>query len=256
VTGWIGVGIDITESKLIEQELRENELEARLAFSAGHMGSWRWNPRTNEGSWSPELEDLVGIERGSYDGTWDSFVRPILIEDGPHLRDVIGAAAAAGDEFTVGYRIRRPDGVVRWIETRGRELGDDGDWIGVSIDVTEQRRAEDALRDSNSRLGETVGRLDTLLANAPLGFAFYDRDLRYVRRRSGRRSSGCCAGCSRPGCRSPRWRSPGRRRPSRASNATGSPASTRSAAPTADRSRSAPSSSRSPIASTRSAPRA
>ncbi len=181
VTSWIGVGIDITESKEIEQELRENELEAGLAFSAGHMGSWRWNPRTNQGSWSSELEDLVGIERGSYDGTWDAFVGPILIEDGPHLRDVITAAARAGDEFTVGYRIRRPDGVIRWIETRGRELEKDGDWIGVSIDVTEQHRAEAALRESNERLGETVGRLDTLLANAPLGFAFYDRDLRYVR---------------------------------------------------------------------------
>ncbi len=85
-----------------------------------------------------------------------------------------------GVEFAVGYRIRRSDGVIRWIETRGRELAD-GDWIGVSIDVTENHQIETALRDTNERLGETVGRLDTLLANAPLGFAFYDRDLRYVR---------------------------------------------------------------------------
>ncbi len=118
VVGWIGVGIDITDSKLIEQELRENELEARLAFGAGHMGSWRWNARTNRGSWSPELEDLVGVGRGSYDGSWEAFIAPILIEDGPHLRDVITSAALAGDEFTVGYRIRRPDGAIRWIETR------------------------------------------------------------------------------------------------------------------------------------------
>ena len=55
------------------------------------------------------------------------------------------------------------------------ELGDDGDWIGVSIDVTDHRRTEEALRESNTRLEETVGRLDTLLAHAPLGFAFYDR---------------------------------------------------------------------------------
>jgi PAS domain S-box-containing protein len=181
VTAWIGVGIDITESKIVEQELRDYELEARLAFGAGHMGSWRWNVRTQRGTWSPELEDLVGIERGSYDGTWESFVAPILVEDGPHMRDVITEAALAGCEFTVGYRIRRPDGVVRWIETRGREHGDEGDWIGVSIDVTEHHLVEEALRESNTRLGETVARLDTLIENAPLGFAFYDRDLRYVR---------------------------------------------------------------------------
>ena len=80
-----------------------------------------------------------------------------------------------GDEFVVDYRIRRPDGVIRWIETRGREL-EGGDWIGVSIDVTDKRIAEDALREANDRLEETVARLDTLLANAPLGFAFYDRE--------------------------------------------------------------------------------
>ena len=175
------MGIDITDTKLVEQELRDYELETRLAFRAGHMGSWQWNAKTGRGSWSPELEDLAGIERGSYDGTWESFIAPILFEDGPHLRDAIVDAAQRNDEFAVGYRIRRPDGVIRWIESRGRELGDDGDWIGISIDVTEQRRTEEALRDSNTRLEETVGRLDTLLAHAPLGFAFYDRELRYVR---------------------------------------------------------------------------
>lgn len=180
IESWIGVGIDITESKQVEQELRDYEYETRLAFRAGRMGSWRWSGRTSRGFWSPELEDLVGAEPGSYDGSWESFVRPILVEDGPQLRDAIIDAQKRGDEFGAGYRIRRRDGEIRWIETRGREL-DDGDWIGVSIDVTDYRLAEAALRESNARLQETVGRLDTLLANAPLGFAFYDRELRYVR---------------------------------------------------------------------------
>ena len=66
------------------------------------------------------------------------------------MRDAITAAALRKDEFAVWYRIRRPDGVIRWIETRGREVGDDGDWVGVSIDVTEHRRTEEALRESNT----------------------------------------------------------------------------------------------------------
>lgn len=180
ITSWIGVGIDISESKAVEQELRDYEYETGLAFSAGHMGSWRWNAASGRGHWSPELEDVVGVPRGSYDGTWESFIAPILAQDGMRLRDAIVDAAERGDEFAVGYRIRRQDGAIRWVETRGREMGE-GDWIGVTIDVTDQRHAEDELRESNTALEETVGRLDTLLANAPLGFAFYDRDLRYVR---------------------------------------------------------------------------
>ncbi len=180
ITGWIGVGIDVTERKLVEDELRNRQLEVRLALAAGRMGVWRWNARTGHGMWSPELEDLVGIDRGSYDGSWESFIAPILASDGPLLREVVSAAAERGTEFAVGYRIRRPDGGTRWIETRGRPLGD-GEWIGVSIDVTDRRGAEEALRDANERLEETVARLDTLLAAAPLGFAFYDQDFRYVR---------------------------------------------------------------------------
>jgi PAS domain S-box-containing protein len=179
VTGWFGIGIDITEQKQTEQELRDHEYETRLAFSAGHMGSWRWSPGASRGTWSPELHDLVGIPRGSYDGTWSAFVAPILVEDASRLRDAIVDASDRGDEFVVDYRIRRPDGVIRWVETRGREL-EGGDWVGVSIDVTEKHVVADALHEANERLQETVARLDTLLANAPLGFAFYDREMRYV----------------------------------------------------------------------------
>ena len=180
VTGWIGVGIDVTERKAVEDELRNRELEMRLALAAGHMGTWRWNVRTGQGIWSPELEDLAGIDRGTFDGTWNSFIAPILAADGPALRDAIVAAAETGDEFAVAYRIRRPDGVARWIETRGRPL-ETGEWIGVSIDVTDRRAAEEALREANAHLEETVARLDTLLANAPLGFAFFDQDFRFIR---------------------------------------------------------------------------
>lgn len=180
VTSWIGVGIDVTERKAVEDELRNRELEMRLAFAAGHLGIWRWNARTGQGTWSPELEDLVGIDRGTFDGTWNSFIAPIYAADGPLLRDVITEAAVTGDEFAVAYRIRRPDGVTRWIETRGRPL-ESGEWIGVSIDVTDRREAEEALREAHDSLEETVARLDALLANAPLGFAFFDQELRFVR---------------------------------------------------------------------------
>lgn len=180
VTGWVGVGIDVTDRKQAENELAEREQETRLALAAGRMGFWRWDSRTGEGTWSPELEDLVGVDRGSYDGTWESFIAPILAEDGPLLRDVIGASAVTGEEFAVGYRIRRSDGKLRWIETRGRPI-EDGEWIGVSIDVTEQRKVQEALLQANAQLEETVARLDTLLANSPVGFAFYDEQFRFVR---------------------------------------------------------------------------
>ncbi len=75
ITSWFGIGIDITEQKHAEQELRDYEYETRLAFGAGHMGSWRWSASRGVGIWSPELHDLVGVPRGSYDGSWDEVRR-------------------------------------------------------------------------------------------------------------------------------------------------------------------------------------
>jgi PAS domain S-box-containing protein len=97
------------------------------------------------------------------------------------LEDAIGKAVAARCEFAVQYRVRRADGGLRWVETRGSPIADGREWIGVTIDVTEVRNALDALHESRAQLEETVGRLDTLLEHAPVGFAFFDRDLRFVR---------------------------------------------------------------------------
>ena len=60
---------------------------------------------------------------------------------------------------------------------------DPGSIIGVGVVVVEttvRREAERELRDAHARLEETVARLDALLENGPFGFAFYDRDLRFV----------------------------------------------------------------------------
>jgi PAS domain S-box-containing protein len=178
---WIGVGIDVTERAETEAELRGRELETRLAFAAGRMGSWRWSSATGRGTWSPELEDLVGVERDTFDGSWDSFIGPIHAADGPMLRDTIGQAVASRSEFAVQYRVRRTDGGLRWVESRGAPIDDGREWVGVTIDVTEVRGALDALRRSRGELEETVARLDGLVDHAPVGFAFFDRDLRFVR---------------------------------------------------------------------------
>ena len=179
ITGWIGVGIDITERKQVEDELRDRELEMRLALGGrahGHRGVG--TRATGQGIWSPELEDLVGIERGSYDGTWDSFIAPILVADGPLLRDaIVDAARDAATSSRSATASGAPTASSAGSRRAGAPLDDGGEWIGVSIDVTDRREAEEALREANDQLEETVARLDTLLANAPLGFAFFDQEL-------------------------------------------------------------------------------
>ncbi|MGQ0805900.1 MAG: PAS domain-containing protein, partial [Actinomycetota bacterium] len=193
----LGIAIDVTEQQEIEDELRNREAEARLALDAGRMGSWRWERATNEMFWSPELEAVVGLDRGAFAGTFDAYVRHIVPEDRAEALAAIGGAVDGGDELAVKHRVVRADGQVRWVEWRGQAVPDrDGmQWIGVAIDVTERKETDtDRARllalehmaraeaeQATGELEETLARLDTLLEHAPVGFGFYDTEFRYVR---------------------------------------------------------------------------
>ena len=177
---WIGVGIDITDRKRADQDRLEREIEARLALSAGRMGSWRWDAATNTGSWSPELEQLMGLEPGGFNEARVSFVDLIVEEDRGVLRAAALEAVEHDRELAAEYRVRRPDGSLRWLESRGRRISGN-EWIGVTIDITDRKTAEDELQVANVELASTVARLDTLLGYAPTGFAFFDLEFRFLR---------------------------------------------------------------------------
>jgi PAS domain S-box-containing protein len=183
----------------IEHDLRAREAAARLALDVGGIGAWRWRPGTGEVFLSPELESLVGLDEGTFDGSLDGYFSFVHPDDRGLVARTIEAAAKAGGELRFEYRIFRRDGVVRWLQAIGRVLPTildvEPEWIGVAIDITarkdadtererllvREREAHREAREANQRLGETVARLDTLLAYAPVGFGFLDPQLRLLR---------------------------------------------------------------------------
>jgi PAS domain S-box-containing protein len=140
----IGIAIDITEQREVEEELRNREAEARLALDAGGMGAWRWNRVTNEVWWSPELEAIYGFEPGTFPGTYEAYVEVIHPDDREGVIQAIRGNAEHGTEIAHEHRIIRPDGEVRWTEGRGHEIpGTDGrEWIGIGVDITSRKEAD------------------------------------------------------------------------------------------------------------------
>lgn len=193
----IGISIDVTEQREVEEELRNREAEARLALDAGGMGTWRWNRVTGEVSWSPELEAMYGYERGTFPSTFEAFVELIHPDDREHVLEAMRAIVEHGGEIAHEHRIVLPSGEVRWTEGRGHEIpGTDGrEWIGIGVDITSRKEAETErarllaleqlaraeAEEASRELEATLARLDTLLENAPVGFGFYDTEFRYVR---------------------------------------------------------------------------
>lgn len=90
----------------------------------------------------------------------DRFIALVHPEDQQLIREVLARAVNSADMSVVEYRIVRPDGSVRWVSSRGRMYAGGsekaGRLMGTTVDITERKRMEEALRESESRLASAV----------------------------------------------------------------------------------------------------
>jgi hypothetical protein len=147
--------VDITERKKAEQSLRESEERLRVALSAAQMGTWRWNPATNQDTRDASLNRILGLEAVESTQPVDDFLQCVYPEDRDMVDAEIQRALREHRTYLAEFRIIRPDGTVRWLRDQGRPLYDENDHIlyltGAVVDITERRRAEDALRESEKK---------------------------------------------------------------------------------------------------------
>jgi PAS domain S-box-containing protein len=149
--GYRGIDRDITTRMKAEEALRASENRLNLAMVAANMGTWDWDIGTNKVTWSEKVEGLFGLKRGSFDGTYETYVTLLHPDDRDHVQFAINAALEGKvSPYRVLHRIIRPDGELRWLEGIGQVVrNDDGEavrMLGVVTDVTDQELAEQKLR--------------------------------------------------------------------------------------------------------------
>ncbi|HWE23933.1 MAG TPA: PAS domain-containing protein [Myxococcales bacterium] len=113
-----------------------------MAIAAAGLGTWDWDVPSGEVLWTPQMYCFFGVEPERFHATFDNVMDRILPSDRPHVEAHIDRTFRLTTPSVVEFRIRRPDGSVRWLRCRGRAFADDrGNPIrmaGVAEDVTDE----------------------------------------------------------------------------------------------------------------------
>ena len=146
---------DITDKKTAEDAVRESEERLRLAQQAARIGTFEWNIRTGVNTWTPELEAMYGLPRGGFGGTQTAFENLVHPNDRAAVVELVDDAFKTGRPTNGEWRVIWTDGSVHWIAGRWQvfmnESGEPSRMIGVNMDITERKMAEEALCISEQR---------------------------------------------------------------------------------------------------------
>ncbi|MCR5874822.1 PAS domain S-box protein [Phenylobacterium sp. J426] len=142
---------------LAEDAQSASEGRLRLAHRAAQLGDFTWDVESDATTLSEQFQAMLGLPQAALPRTGEDFFAYVLEEDLPDLRTVCERVLRGETErFDAEFRIRRTDGEVIWLaaHAQGEEPGPDGvpkRVVGVNYDVTQRKRAEEALRESESR---------------------------------------------------------------------------------------------------------
>ena len=137
-------------------ELHESQQRLDLAQRAARIGTFDWNLHTGVNVWTPELEAMYGLKTGEFAGTqraWEDFVHP---DDRESAIAGVNHSLATGEQVEREFRVVWHDGTLRWLLGRWQMLRDHAGQplrvTGINIDITERKKAEEELIQSQARL--------------------------------------------------------------------------------------------------------
>jgi PAS domain S-box-containing protein len=135
------------ELEASNMRLLQSEQGRSLALAAGQMGSWEWDIAANRGFWDEGQYRIFGVEPETFQISTDNIRKLLHHDDWEPLRQVVLRMAKGERTQQVEFRVRRPNGELRWCTgTAAASLDAAGNVArisGVTIDVTDRKEAEE-----------------------------------------------------------------------------------------------------------------
>jgi PAS domain S-box-containing protein len=151
--------LDLTERKRAEQALMRSEAYLAQAQKLTHTGNWAWDPRTEKVLYcSEEMFRIFGLDPRESLPSRDNFRQQIHPEDRDWVKKRFEESLRERVDTFAEYRVLLPDGTVRHINASGHPVLDGNreliEFIGTATDVTERKRTEEALRQSEAKFSD------------------------------------------------------------------------------------------------------
>ncbi len=160
-----------------EVALAENQLRFDMAFAGARCGIWDWDLTANRVYWSSAMFDMIGMRQPSKRLSPNEIKAIAHPDDGHAIDEIMGAASRPSRSYDTIFRLRHADGSWVWVHAKGQVWGGGrmaGErLVGITIDITEQKLAEEREREANDRLRDAIESIGE-------AFALWDADNRLV----------------------------------------------------------------------------
>ncbi len=172
ITQWYGTTIDIDDQKRAEAALRDRERELSQLVDMVPSHLWRLTPDGEPIFFNKRMVDFLGLDVADTDKPGMSRLAAMIEasihpDDAPAFGNELRRCLATGERFSMRYRLRRVDGVYRWMSSRAEPLRDQEgrivQWYGLCHDIDDQMHAEEALRRSERQLQQLIDTVPAMI---------------------------------------------------------------------------------------------
>lgn len=159
-SGFKGFSRDITRIKRDQAELEKSYALLRTIGRIGAIGGWDWDVAQDRLVWSEEVYRIFGRDPSDWAPTIPNFLACIHPDDRPGVNNAIEATLIGKEPYDVDFRILRPDGLERIVNSRAEltldKAGRVAAMTGAVFDITDRRRAEIQVREDESKFQNLV----------------------------------------------------------------------------------------------------